>query len=303
VSDVLTIDQLGAAGSGLARYGVLGHPVTHSLSPQMQMAAFAAAGIEARYDRIEVLPDGLPSAVAALKSAGFRGWNCTLPHKIGMAALCDVQQESARVLGGVNTVRVEEGKLVGFNTDGEGWVRAVREEFSMDVRDLRILILGTGGAGRALALQAAMERCERLVLVNRTEARARELLPLLEPHFQSDRLQGAQGRLSVIPWEEKRIAMELDTIDLVVNCTSQGLKVEEPSVLPARVFQPHLMVYDTIYRPACTRLLEAARQSGARTANGLSMLLHQGALSWEIWNDRPAPLEAMRKALREAAGA
>jgi shikimate dehydrogenase len=97
--------------------------------------------------------------------------------------------------------------------------------------------------------------------------------------------------------------MELDTIDLVVNCTSQGLKVEEPSVLPARVFQPHLMVYDTIYRPACTRLLEAARQSGARTANGLSMLLHQGALSWEIWNDRPAPLEAMRKALREAAGA
>ncbi len=283
-------------------YGVIGHPVAHSLSPAMQLAAFQACGLQAQYVRVEIPPEKLADSVRAMRQLPFAGWNCTLPHKIAIAALADELAESARQLGAANTLLNDNGRLTGFNTDGEGWVRAVRTEFSLDVRDLRILILGTGGAGQGLAIQAALEHCQKLVLCNRTEATARSLEQKVAPHFKSDKLLGAAARLKVIPWDEKIIARELSQIDLVVNGTSLGLKPQDPSVLPARILQPHLCVHDIIYRPARTRLLDAAREAGARSANGLSMLLHQGALAFEIWTGRAAPLEEMKKALQTAAG-
>ncbi|NJK92878.1 MAG: hypothetical protein HC904_14285 [Blastochloris sp.] len=203
--------------------------------------------------------------------------------------------ESAQQLGGVNTVLNQEGRLIGFNTDGLGWVRAIRESFSLDVRDLRILILGIGGAGQALARQAALENCERLVLVNRNAAKAQDLVQALTPHFQDTRLLGANCRLKALPWDEALIASELDQIDLVVNASSLGLKPGDPSPLPPHILQPHLCIYDTITRP--TPLQAAARSVGARCANGLSMLLHQGALSFEIWTGQSPDLHAMRQTL------
>ncbi|MDR0533693.1 MAG: shikimate dehydrogenase [Verrucomicrobiales bacterium] len=300
MSKIFTPESLGELHADGKLFGVIGFPVQHSLSPIMHAAAFEKLGLKAQYVPVEIPPEKLRETVALMAKKPFAGWNCTLPHKIELAKLVDELAESAQKLGGVNTVLNDNGRLVGFNTDGEGWVRAIREEFSLDVRDLRILILGAGGAGQALAKQAALERCEKLVLVNRTEEKVRELASSLAPYFDTQKLMGADARLKVVPWDETLIAKELDQIDLLVNATSIGLKASDAAVLPARILQPHLCVYDTIYRPAKTRLLAAAEEAGARGANGLSMLLHQGALSFEIWTGQSAPLMAMRQALKKA---
>lgn len=250
--------------------------------------------------RIEIKPEELPEAVAAMKKLPLRGWNVTLPHKWAMLDLVDEPRESARALGAVNTVLNEDNRLIGWNTDGEGWKRAIREQFYLDIRDLRILIIGAGGAGAALARQAALERCQRLVIANRTLETAEILVRELSASFDNDRLLGADAPVKAIACESKAFEHELDTIDLIVNATSVGLRPSDPSVLPAHLIQPHHCVYDTIYRAKPTRLIEHARQSGARAADGISMLLHQGAISFELWTGEDAPLEVMRQALKEA---
>jgi len=299
MTQVISPSELSSLDSSTPLYGVIGYPVAHSLSPSMQLAAFEACHLPARYLCVEIAPDDLTAAIQHMKQLPFSGWNCTIPHKLELAGLVDELAESARQLGGVNTVLNDNGKLIGFNTDGQGWVRAIRESFSLDVRDLRILILGIGGAGQAIARQAALERCERLVLINRDAQKAHDLAETLTPYFQGTRLLGAEDRLKALPWDEDLIAYELNTIDLVVNASSLGHKTSDPSALSPRILQPHLCIYDTIYRP--TKLIDSARSVGARCANGLSMLLHQGALSFEIWTGQPAPLESMRSALLKAA--
>ena len=177
-------------------------------------------------------------------------------------------------------------------------MRAIRGEFGVDLRDLRVLILGAGGgAGRAIAMQCGLERCERLVLVNRTPAKAEELLRELAPSFEGPHVSGPGARLSLIPMEEAALRAEIARTDLIINCTSVGMKSTDPSPLPASLLQPHLLVFDTIYTTSRTKLMQAADDAGARSANGLSMLLHQGAISFGIWFDREAPLEVMRAAL------
>lgn len=302
MSDVLRPADLAALSPTPPLYGVIGHPVAHSLSPSLQLAGFAAAGLPAQYLRVEIAPEELPEAVATMRRLPFAGWNCTVPHKVALKALVDQCDGSAETAGGVNTVLNEGGSLTGFSTDGRGWVRAIREEFGLDVRDLRILVLGAGGAGQAIARQCAAEGCERLVIANRTLDKAVELARQLEPQFHSTKLLGANLRLKALPLDPAVLAREIDTIDLIVNGTSSGLRASDPAVLPARILQPHLCVYDTIYKPARTGLLLAAQEAGARTANGLSMLLHQGVLSWEIWTGRTAPVAEMRRALVQAAG-
>jgi len=277
---------------------VFGDPVAHSRSPQMHQPALDACGIAGRYLRLHILPDQLEAALRALPGAGFFGTNITIPHKAGAMALVDDVDETARRLGVINTVKVEEGRLIGFNTDGPGLVRAIRAEFGVDLRDLRVLLLGAGGgAGRAIAAQCAIEGCERLVLVNRTPEKAAQLAHELEPYFGGTRLLGPHLRIEAVPWETAQLAPLLENIDLVINATSCGMKRTDPSVLPASILQPHLMVYDTIYTARRTPLLVDAEAAGAKGANGLSMLLYQGALSFEIWFDRDAPVEAMRQGL------
>lgn len=292
-------DELKKLDTSIPLYGVIGYPVAHSLSPAMQLAGFKGLGIDAQYVRIEISPDELADTIQIMRELPFAGWNCTLPHKIELAGMVDDHGDSAKLLGGVNTVINDGGTLSGFNTDGEGWVRAIREDFSLDVRDLKILIAGTGGAGQALAKQAAAEGCERLVLANRSLEKAEALASEIKQKFVSEKLLGAHDRLAVIPLEAEALARELDSIDLIVNGTSLGLKPTDPAVIPDRLLQPHHCVYDTIYKP--TRLQEAARNGGARVSNGLSMLLHQGVLSLELWTGRTAPIDLMRNALKEAA--
>lgn len=285
------------------RLGVFGDPVVHSRSPEMQNAALAASGLQARYARFHISAEELQAALKLLPPLGFKGVNLTIPHKSRAAAFMDELDEFARAAGAVNTVSVEDGRLIGINTDGPGFSRAIRSEFSVDLRDLRVLVLGAGGgAGRAIAMQCARENCERLVLVNRMTDKAERLAEELTPFFAEARVAGPVPRLEAITWDERSLRAQIANIDLVVNATPLGMKRTDPPAVASALLAPHLMVYETIYAPLRTPLLAAAAESGARGANGLSMLLHQGALAFEIWFDREAPLAEMRAALASAAG-
>ena len=284
------------------RLAVLGSPVEHSLSPGMQNAALEAIGSDIRYAKIECPQEKLSESVSFARQAGFLGLNLTIPHKFEALKLCTELDDTARQLGAVNTLLFDGSRTAGFNTDGPGLVRAIRESFSFDLRDLRVMILGAGGgAGSAAALQCALEKCPRLVLVNRTEEKAHEVARRAFQLLHTDRLEGPEDRVTVIPLEDAALQEQLTRTDLVINASSSGMKRTDPRLIPPAIITPDLMVYDMIYRPAVTRLIEDARAVGARTANGLSMLLHQGALSLEIWLNRPAPLDVMREALTKAA--
>jgi shikimate dehydrogenase len=280
------------------RLGVLGDPVAHSLSPEMQNAALRACEIAAQYARFHIRPSELRSALRFFRNLDFAGVNLTVPHKIAGFGQIDEADESASRIGAVNTLCVRDKKLVGSNTDGEGFMRAVRSEFSVDLRDLRVLIIGAGGGtGRAIAWQCALENCERLVLVNRTLEKANALAERLRSFFMEARVLGPAARLEAVAWEEPLMRMQLADIDLIVNATPLGMNPSDPAPIPGRLIAPHHMVFDCIYGPSKTALLRAAEQAGARSANGISMLLHQGALSFSIWFDREPPIDAMRKAL------
>ncbi len=303
-----TLDDLRARADGSGpipadvRLGVLGSPVAHSLSPAMHNAALAALGSDIRYAKIDCPPEALAEAVRLARDAGFIGLNLTVPHKIAAVELCGELDETARQLGAVNTLLFDSTGTIGFNTDGPGLARTVRDVFSFDLRDLRVMILGAGGgAGTAAALQCALEQCPRLVLVNRTEDKARDVAGRASRILRTDRLEGPEDRVTVCPWTDSALRAQLARMDLVINATSLGMKRSDPRLLPAALITPDLMVFDMVYRPAVTRLLEDARAAGARTSNGLPMLLHQGALSLEIWLNRPAPLDTMRAALERAA--
>ena len=279
------------------RLGVFGDPVEHSLSPQMQNAALRHCKIDMQYARFHILPGELREAIELVRKSEFVGVNLTIPHKIGALELIDAADDNVKRIGAVNVIKVEDGKLRGFNTDGRGFARAVREEFSVDLRDLRVMLLGAGGAARAIALQCAKENCERLVIANRTFENAQKLADQLRDFFAGPKVLGPVARLQAIPFEEPAIRFQIGHVDLIVNATPVGLNRGDPSPIPSRLLAPHVMVYDTIYSAERTPLVSAAIEAGARAANGLSMLLHQGALAFEIWFQREAPIEVMRKAL------
>jgi shikimate dehydrogenase len=280
------------------RLGIFGSPVAQSLSPQIQNAALKASKIDMQYARFEIAPNELGDALQFARDHEFIGINLTLPHKVSALALIDDVDASAKRIVAVNTIKIDNGKLRGFNTDGKGFARAIREEFVVDLRDLRVMILGAGGAARAIALQCAKEHCERLVIASRTFGKGQALTNDLREFFIGPKVLGPVPRLHAIPWEESAFRFQFSHIDLVVNATPIGLGANDQSPIPTRLLEPHLMIYDTVYaQDRQSALVKAAHEAGARGANGLSMLLHQGALAFEIWFGREAPLEAMRAAL------
>jgi shikimate dehydrogenase len=298
LADLEKWDKIARDTDPPVRLGVFGDPVAHSLSPEMQNAALRACEINAQYARFHVRSNELRSALRFLRTLDFVGVNLTVPHKIAGFAQIDEADEFASRTGAVNTIRVRDNKLFGSNTDGEGFLRAIRSEFSVDLRDLRVMLIGAGGGtGHAIAWQCALENCERLVLVNRTLEKANVLAERLRPFFMEPRVLGPAARIGAVAWEESIMRMQLTDIDLIVNSTPLGMNPSDPAPLPGRLIAPHHMVFDCVYGPSKTALLRAAEQAGARSANGISMLLHQGALSFSIWFDRQPPIEAMRKAV------
>jgi shikimate dehydrogenase len=281
------------------RIGVFGDPVEHSLSPQMQNAALKHCKIDMQYARFHILREELREALNRVRDLQFIGLNLTLPHKVAVPELVDrMEDDDAKQIGAVNVIKIDNGKAYGFNTDGRGFARAIREEFSVDLRDLRIMILGAGGAARAIALECAKSNCERLVIANGTFEKGERLAEKLRNFFEGPKVLGPVPRLQAIRWEEAAFQFQIANVDLIVNATPVGLNRGDPAPLSSRLLAPHLMVYDTVYSAERTPLVAAAIEAGARAANGLSMLLHQGALAFEIWFERSAPLEVMRVALQ-----
>jgi shikimate dehydrogenase len=257
--------------------GVFGSPIAHTASPAMHNAAFAALKMNWVYLPFHVEPQNLRPALLGVRDMNFRGVNLTVPHKILALDIVDEVDPAARKLGAVNTVVVEAGKLRGFNTDGYGFAKAIKEDFDMNLKGKRVLILGAGGAGRAIAIQCNFDGAAKVIVANRTPGRFPDTVPL----------------------DAKSIAGVIHKVDLLVNATSIGLQPGETLPLTREMFTPQLAVYDTIYRPAETALIRQAAEAGAKVANGLSMLLHQGAKSFEIWTKRKAPLTVMRRVLQQ----
>jgi shikimate dehydrogenase len=298
IADLRNWDQVLKQNSSPIRLGVLGDPVEHSLSPQMQNAALKHYQSEMEYARFQISSDDLPEALKRIGQLDFVGVNVTVPHKISALSLLDKIDPEAKRIGAVNTVKFERwGRLHGFNTDGRGFSQAIREEFSVDLRDLRVLVLGAGGAARAIATQCAKEGCERLVVANRTLKKAEDLTSSLRDFFSGPRVLGPVARLQAIPWEESAFRFQIANTDLIVNATPLGLNPSDRSPIPERLLAPHLMIFDTIYVDKRTPFVSAAIEAGARGVNGLSMLLHQGALAFELWFNKKAPIEVMRAAI------
>jgi shikimate dehydrogenase len=279
------------------RLGIFGDPVAHSLSPQIQNAALKASEIDMQYGRFQISPDELGEALKLIRALDFVGGNVTAPHKIAACAFVHEVDDNARQIGAVNTIKLEKAKLRGYNTDGKGFARAIRQEFAVDLRDLRVMLVGVGGAARAIAFQCAKENCERLVIADRTFEKGQQLAEQLRDYFAGPRVLGPVARLQAIPWEESSIRFQIAHLDLIVNATPLGLNRSDPSPIPGRLLAPHLMIYDTVYGDSRTAFVSAAVEAGARAANGLAMLVHQGALAFEIWFEREAPIEVMRRAL------
>jgi shikimate dehydrogenase len=265
----------------------------------MQNAALKDCKIDMQYAAFQISPAELGDALMLAAELEFIGLNLTAPHKIAALEHVEDVDLTARKTGAINVVGIRDDRIAGFNTDGAGFTRAIREEFAVDLRDLRVLLLGAGGAGRAIAMQCALESCERLVVTNRSFDKARQLAERLSEFFVGPKVLGPVARLQAIPWEEAAFRFQIANIDLVVNATPLGLNPADPAPLPARLLAPHLLVYDTVYVRGQTPLVSAALEAGARAAGGLSMLAHQGAASFQIWFEREAPIEAMRAALRQ----
>jgi len=275
----------------------------------MHNAAFAALGLNWRYAACEVDPKNLRAAIAGAHAMGFAGLNLTVPHKVLALDMVDALDASAKVWGAVNTIRFEgrsprsnwlplreftaeppaEIRSVGFNTDADGLANSLREDLQLELRGKKVLLLGAGGAGRTAALKLAAENVAELFLVNRTFSKIRDLSGEIGRNFP--------GVCVVLDYPQDRTTK----LDLVLNATSLGLKPDDPLPLDERQFplSQARAVYDMIYRPAETPLLRAARAAGCQTANGLGMLLHQGARAFELWTGQPAPLAVMRRALEE----
>jgi shikimate dehydrogenase len=265
---------------------VYGSPIGHSASPAMHNAAFAALGLDWRYLAFEVDPKNLRTAIAGARAMNFAGLNLTVPHKLLAVEMVDELDGSAKKWGAVNTIKFQPEGVIGFNTDADAITQSLREDLKLEVRGAKVLLLGAGGAGRTAALKLAAENVAELFLVNRTQSKADEIATEIKTQFPSVKIS---------------VGYPKENLDLLLNATSLGLKVDDASPLDEKQFslKQARAVYDMIYRPAETKLLAAAKTAGCKTANGLGMLLHQGAKAFEIWTGKPAPLDVMRRALEQ----
>jgi shikimate dehydrogenase len=273
------------------RYGVIGWPVKHSVSPEMQEAGMHALGRDASYVLVPIEPENLPLRIAEMKTS-FRGWNITVPHKGAMIPLLDEVDPAARIAGSVNTVVNDNGYLRGFSTDGYGLETAILESFEIPVPGHRFVFWGTGGAARATACSFAARGAAELLLVNRTVSKAEALADAI-------RQVNPDVRVTVKGTDATGLRGDLAAADVVVQSSSIGLQPDDPPAISLALLTPQVTLLDMIYRR--TKLLDAAESMGCRVTDGKSMLLHQGVKSLCIWTgcDTP-PVEPMREALYAA---
>jgi shikimate dehydrogenase len=277
-----------------AVYGVLGWPVAHSRSPAMHNAAFTALGLDALYVPYAVPPDRLARAVEAVRALGIAGLNVTLPHKAAIMPLLSSIEPAALAIGAVNTVLRDRERLIGANTDAEGLARSLREA-GVALQAIEALVLGAGGAARAAVVGLAGAGAARIVVAARRLDQAQALVTSLAPHCGSCSLApSALGAALAAPMARSSLLVQATSATLGSGNDAARAFVAE---LPLHALPSAAAVCDLVYKPRQTLLLERARALGLATVDGLGMLLYQGALAFERWTGRPAPLGVMRQAL------
>lgn len=279
------------------RIVLIGKPVSHSISPAFQQAALDYCGLDVVYERCETEPESVEETVHRLAEPGCLGANVTVPHKQAVMPFLDAIDNQARAVGAVNTIVNGNGRLTGYNTDIAGFARALSEQKGISLRGKHALVLGAGGAARAVVMALLRARLT-VTVVNRTFDKASALVEDLSQF-------AGPSQLNAAPYDHSTLESLAPHCMLVVNCTSVGMKnsaTEGESPFPAALIQPQSLVFDIIANPLETKLLQDAIGRGALTVNGLSMLVYQGAASFELWTGKPAPVDVMMDAAHAAMG-
>jgi shikimate dehydrogenase len=289
----------------MAKYiGLIGYPLKHSISPFFQQAALDHYQFDIRYESWEASPEELELIVAKLREPQNLGANVTTPHKETVLPLLDEVDDLVSSIGAVNTIVKRDNKLLGFNTDAYGFIQALDKEGNFDPRDKQVVILGAGGVARAVSFALVQKKASSLFIANRTLERAERLADDLKRYIRdSSRRSGElKAEIAALPWQSLTSRGTFDHCHLIVNCTTMGMKhssQEGQSPLSIEVIPRGILVYDLLYNPSPTPLLQVAQRAGANILGGLAMLIYQGAFSFELWTERKAPLDIMFNKARE----
>ena len=274
-------------------YGLIGHPVGHSLSPAMQNAAFAALKIDAEYKLFDVEPVDLENFLRDMIKDGIAGINVTVPHKVkakNFIAANGILNPHVEMLGAVNTIKVVDGKLRGFNTDGPGFYRSLVEDLGFEPEGKNVFVLGAGGAARAIVMYLGNGPKE-IFVTDIDDCTVEELRKHFEKYYDHHRFKAVN---------RNNLKESLDASDLLVQATPVGMRDGDPSPIDAKLLHSGMRVYDLVYNRPTTKLVEEAAKRKLNAMTGMGMLLYQGAIAFELWIDLKAPVNVMRRALREA---
>ena len=269
-------ENTGDLGTSVA--AVIGDPISHSLSPRLHNAAFAALGLDWVYVACRVPKGQGAQAIEDMRALGLKGLPVTMPHKAEAALAVDTLSDTAKKLGVINCVRVEDERLIGENTDGVGFLNSLKSQMGIGVDDLRVVILGAGGAARSIALTLAENGAE-VGICNRTEAAAQELVDMV-------------GNESFVV-DQKAIK----SAELIINATSLGMNINDPMPFDVNLLEEGQRVVDLIYKPEKTVLLKEAEVKGLETLNGLGMLLYQAGEQFRLWTGEEAPIHEMAQSI------
>lgn len=274
--------------------GLIGYPLGHSISPAMHNAAFQKLGLDFEYELFEVDPEGLSDAVNGMRALHIAGFNVTVPHKENIVTLLDEVTKLPHLIGAVNTVLNQEGKLVGYNTDGPGFIESLKEDAGFSPQNKNIVVLGAGGAGRAISIMLAEANAKSVTIADVLEDKAKELANYAGSLFDT--------KFQAVEANSSELGKAISSADLLVNSTPIGMhpKADKSPLSENIVLHPKLLVYDLVYNPSETKLLKAAKAAGCKTCGGLGMLVRQGALAFSIWTGEEAPLDIMLDAARKA---
>lgn len=274
--------------------GLFGDPVAHSLSPAMHNAAFRVAGLNYVYLPFHVKREQLASAIAGITALGIEGINVTIPHKEAVIPYLQQLTVEARLIGAVNTIVRQGQTLVGHNTDGKGFLRALQAEAHFNIKNKNIVLVGAGGAARAVAISAAMNGANRVNIINRSKEKAQKIVDTIRQHTAC---RAQVWELATCPWQDI-----LQEAHLLVHTTPIGMYPQEQSLppIPVELLHPGLMVCDLIYNPVHTQLLKKAKEAGCPTMSGLGMLVFQGAEAFTLWTGQKAPIAEMYRTVISA---
>ncbi|MEE1498334.1 MAG: shikimate dehydrogenase [Enterococcus hirae] len=276
--------------------GFFAKPASHSLSPLMHNLAFSHWGIDAVYLAFEVDQTNLRQAVESIRTLDMLGVNVSMPNKTAVLAYLDQLSPEAELIGAVNTIVHQEQRLIGYNTDGMGFVRSVNET-GHPIKNQKIVVLGAGGAAKAIVVQMALEVAQEITIYKRLNA---TFLPLKEYFVKVSEKTGCPIRLHDYA-DESQLALDLSQANLLINATDIGMgsKKDQLPIADVKLLHSQLAVFDLIYSPSETRLIQEAKKMGIKAYNGLGMLIHQGAIAFELWTHREMPVQNIREQLEQ----